>query len=62
MSKTGIRPLEYVPDVPDGGMTVSKFCGWLEQWKVNVTVAYSQKLNDKEQLDESRNKRIIRLN
>lgn len=52
MSKTGIRPLEYVPDVPDGGMTVSKFCGWLEQWKINVTLAYSQKLNMKEQKDE----------
>jgi len=54
MSKTGIRPLEYVPDVPDGGMTVPKFCGWLEQWKTNVTLAYSQKLNDKEQLDETK--------
>jgi hypothetical protein len=54
MSKTGIRPFDYVPDVPDGGMTVSEFCGWLEQWKVNITLAYSQKINNKRQQDENK--------
>lgn len=61
MSKAGIRPLEYVPDVPDGGMTVSQFCGWLEQWKVNVTLAYSQNLNKKEQLDDTKIKSLEKV-
>ena len=49
MSKTGIRPFEYVPEVPEGGMTVTEFCGWLEQWKTAVILAYSKDITKKEE-------------
>lgn len=49
LSKTSIRPFEYVPEVPEGGMTVTEFCGWLEQWKTAVILAYSKDITKKEE-------------